>query len=148
MPTLVITVALKVSCPTARLIIPRRSAVEAVTLHCLDSSVWISSASLWDITHYNSVHWVCKSLCYACRRNDVALQSTTFCDSLVYWWNCSATVKAWLTCSTCLMTKSFCVFLSPLGGEIQKVQWAGTERSFIIALTKSTDHIGNLQFTI
>lgn len=105
--TCVIMVALKVSCPTARLIIPRRSAVEAVTLHCLDSSVWISSASLWDITDYNSVHWVRRTLCYSCWLNDAALQSPAFWDSVGRWWNYRAILRARLTCSICLMTKFF-----------------------------------------
>lgn len=138
--TRVITVALKVSCPTARLIILRRSAVEAATLHCLDSSVPISSSSPWDITDYNSVHWVCKTQRYACRLNDAALQSPTFWDSLARWWNCSATIKVWLACSTCFMTKSFCLLLSPLWGEIQKVQWAGTEVRFKLHYKESRSH--------
>lgn len=122
--TRVITLALKVSCPTARLIILRRSAGEAVTLHCLDSSARISSSSPWDITDYNSVHWVCKTLRYACRRNDAALQSPTFCDSLARWWDCSATIKVWLARSTCLMTKPFCLLLSPLGGDAEgPISW-------------------------
>lgn len=137
-------VALKVSCPTARLIIPRCSAVEAVTLHCLDSSVWISSASLWDITDYNSVHWVYETLCYSCWLNDAALQSPAFWDSVARWWNYRAILKARLTCSICLMTKSFCLLLSPLRGVIQKVQWAGTEICLKVALRMSTGHKGNL----
>lgn len=142
--TCVIMVALKVSCPTARLIILRRSSVEAVTLHCLDSSVWISSASLWDITDCNSVHWVCETLCYSCWLNDAALQSPTFWDSVARWWNYRAILKARLTCSICLMTKSFCLLLSPLRGVIQKVQWAGTEICLKVALRMSAGHKGNL----
>lgn len=113
--TRVITLALKVSCPTARLIILRRSAGEAVTLHCLDSSARISSSSPWDITDYNSVHWVCKTLRYACRRNDAALQSPTFCDSLARWWDCSATIKVWLANDKVFLS----VIITSLGGDAE-----------------------------